>query len=145
MENFKAWILSLCGALVVSSIIRILLSNSSLNKTINIFLSMFIFLYSVIPLKNVFNDIDTQFNQENDQIMYEKYYRDGYEQIIHKAIGNVCESKGVKVISINIDSYIDDNGNYCVKNLEIEIELHEKNKIIKNELKNTLGFEVSVY
>lgn len=145
MDSFKVWILSLCGALVITSIFRILIHNSSVSKSINIFLSMFIFLYSIIPLEGLFNNFDFSPNIENETRPYDEYYKDGYERIVVEAINNVCEKNNVSVIEIDMDSYIDDNGYYCINKLEIEIDSPDKKELIISELKNTFGFEVTVY
>jgi hypothetical protein len=41
MENFKLWIISFCGAGIISSLFKILVSNSNVKKSVDIFLSMF--------------------------------------------------------------------------------------------------------
>ncbi len=146
MDNIKVWLLSLCGALAVTSIFRILVSNSNLKKSVNIFLSMFLFLYSLVPLGNVFEDIklDNENYEENDY-EYNNYNQKVYEEIIKETIKKACIENNTKVISMSIDSYIDDN-DYCViKNIELIIENKENCEKIKNVIKDELGYEVNVY
>ncbi len=145
MDGIKIWALSLCGALVVTSIFRILISTSSLNKSINIFLSMFIFLYSVIPLENIVTNSSFNLDVQDDVVSYEEYYKNGYENIVIEAIKNVCEDNDVSVISIDIDSYIDENEYYCINNILLEINSSDMKEIIRKDLKERLGFEVNVY
>lgn len=145
MDGIKIWALSLCGALVVTSIFRILMSTSSLNKSINIFLSMFIFLYSVIPLENIVANSTFKLEEQDDVVSYEEYYKNGYENIVIEAIKNVCADNNVSVISIDIDSYIDENEYYCINNILLEINSSDMKEIIREELKEKLGFEVNVY
>ncbi len=145
MENFKLWALSLCGALVVTSIFRILMSDSHLKKSINIFLSMFIFLYSVIPLGEIFASKSLTLNsREETTLSYDDFYKKSYEKIIEKAIGDICENNDVSVISIDFNSYIDENEYYCVKSIFLKINNSEKAEQIKNEINNAFGFEVEV-
>ena len=145
MAGIKIWALSLCGALVVTSIFRILMSTSSLNKSINIFLSMFIFLYSVIPLENIVTNSTFKLEEQDDVVSYEEYYKNGYENIVIEAIKNVCADNDVSVISIDIDSYIDENEYYCINNILLEINSSDMKEIIREDLKEKLGFEVNVY
>lgn len=145
MNNLKLWALSLCGALVVTSIFRILMSNSQLKKSINIFLSMFIFLYSVVPIGKLFSadSFNTDFSDKS--FSYDDYYENTYEQIIIKAIKNVCETNCVTVVSIEINAYVDENEYYCINEIDLQIDENNKTNEIKNELKNIFGFEVNVY
>lgn len=144
MEYLKVWAISLCGALVVTSIFRIIINNSSLNKSINIFLSMFIFLYTVIPLENIFDSFNNIKPVERIEKSYDDYYIDGYEKIIIKAIKNICKEKNVSVLSVNMDSYIDNEGYLCVNFLEIKIDSPKLNEEIKETIKEKLGFEVTI-
>ncbi len=144
MENLKLWALSLCGALVVTSIFRILMSGSRLKKSINIFLSMFIFLYSVVPIGDIFSSLNFEIDTLDETYSYEQYYEDAYEQIVIKSIENICEKNNVSVISISIDSYIDENEYYCVNDIDLHIDNSAKTEDIKNDLKNEFGFEVNV-
>ena len=50
MDGFKTWILSVCGAMILSSLFKMILSDSSLKKSVNIFFSLFILFYTVVPL-----------------------------------------------------------------------------------------------
>ncbi len=144
MEDLKLWAFSLSGALVVTSVFRILINKSSLYKSINIFLSVFVFLYTIIPLERVFNNFEFTTQFENREESYNEYYRNGYESIIKNAINNICEENNVSVISVNIDSYIDENGYLCVRNIEVEIDSPKKKDEIKNIIYDKTGFEVSV-
>lgn len=141
MENFKIWIMSLCGATAISAIFKLLLSESSLKKTINVFFSIFILFYTVIPAQYLFkNNIDLNFQTD---VAYDEYYQDGYEIIISQAITNLCDNLGVKVLSIDIDSYIDDEGYINVNGIILNTD--SKNpQSIKTEIEKKLGFEVQV-
>ena len=144
MENLKLWAVSLCGALVVSSIFRIIIKNSSLYKTINIFLSMFIFLYTIIPLENIFNDFEfINFDKKYEQ-SYDDYYKDGYEKIIIQAIKNICKEDNVDIMYIEINSYVDEESNLIIRNIDIKTAAPELNDILKKKINDKLGFEVTI-
>lgn len=142
MENFKVWIISLCGAGIISSLFKILVSNSNVKKSVNIFLSMFVFLYTIIPIENVISDLKIDTIEDYDDSEYTEIYKSGYETIIIKTIENVCASNGVTILSINIDSYIDDNQYLVVNKIELELNTDEKNQIIQKELREKSGIEV---
>ena len=142
MENFKVWIISLCGAGIISSLFKILVSNSNVKKSVNIFLSMFVFLYTIIPIENVISDLKIDTIEDYDDSEYTEIYKSGYETIIIKTIENVCASNGVTLLSINIDSYIDENQYLVVNKIELELNTDEKNQIIQKELKEKSGIEV---
>ena len=131
MENFKVWIISLCGAGIISSLFKILVSNSNVKKSVNIFLSMFVFLYTIIPIENVISDFKIDTIENYDDSDYTEIYKSGYETIIIKTIENVCASNGVTILSINIDSYIDENQYLVVNRIELELNTDEKNQIIQ--------------
>ncbi len=145
MDNLKIWSLSLCGALVVTSIFRILMSNSQLKKSINIFLAMFIFLYSVVPIGGLFSVKNFNIDLSDNSFSYNEYYENTYEIIIIKVVENVCEKNGATVISVEIDSYVDENEYYCVNRIDLQVDIKNKSKVIKDELKKEFGFEVNVY
>ena len=142
MENFKVWIISLCGAGIISSLFKILVSNSNVKKSVNIFLSMFVFLYTIIPIENVISDLKIETIEDYDDSDYTEIYKSGYETIIIKTIENVCASNGVTLLSINIDSYIDENQYLVVNKIELELNTDEKNQIIQKELKEKSDIEV---
>ena len=142
MENFKVWIISLCGAGIISSLFKILVSNSNVKKSVNIFLSMFVFLYTIIPIENVISDLKIDTIEDYDDSEYTEIYKSGYETIIIKTIENVCASNGVTILSVNIDSYIDENQYLVVNRIELELNTDEKNQIIQKELKEKSDIEV---
>ena len=142
MENFKVWIISRCGAGIISSLFKILVSNSNVIKSVNIFLSMFVFLYTIIPIENVISDLKIDTIENYDDSDYTEIYKSGYETIIIKTIENVCASNGVTILSINIDSYIDENQYLVVNRIELELNTDEKNQIIQKELKEKSDIEV---
>ncbi len=142
MESFKIWLMSLCGATAVSAIFKLLLADSSLKKVINVFFSIFILFYTVMPIQSLFKG-NIKMDIETDEISYEEYYQEGYEAIISQAVTNLCNDMGVKVLSLQINSYIDDEGYLYVN----EIRLHtnaENTQELKSIIQNQLGFEVVV-
>lgn len=142
MEYFKTWIFSLCGAGIITSIFRILVSNSNVKKTVNIFLSMFVFLYTVIPIENIISDFDFRFENDIDPSSYTDIYEDGYETIIIKSIENVCDKHNVSIVNININSYIDTDGYLVIEKIELELSNDDKNQIVAKELKEQFNYEV---
>lgn len=141
MDSFKIWIISLCGATAVSAIFKLLLSDSSLKKVINVFFSIFVLFYTVMPIQ-VFLKDNIDFEVENE-IDFKEYYQDGYETIITKSIINLCNDIDVKVLSININSYIDDEGYLNINNIVIQTNSQHPNEI-EEIIKNELGFEVEI-
>lgn len=141
MENFKIWIISLCGATAISAIFKLLLAESSLKKVINVFFSIFILFYTVMPAQYLFKN-NIELNIESD-ISYDEYYKEGYEMIISNAITNLCNSIGVEVLDIDINSYIDNEGYIIVNNIFLKTD-SENPQAAKNEIEKKLGFEVQV-
>lgn len=142
MESFKIWLMSLCGATAVSSVFKLLLADSSLKKVINVFFSIFILFYTIMPFQSFFKD-NIKIHTENNEISYNEYYKDGYEAIITQAVTNLCNDMGVNVLSIQIDSYIDNEGYLSVNKINLHIDA-DNPKDIENSIKKKLGFEVEV-
>lgn len=141
MDLIRQWILSLCGATAISGLFQVFLSNSNLKKTINIFLSIFILFYTIIPLSNIpMNKLDFEFSN----IVFGELTEETYENVIKMTIEEICVQNSVDVISIDIDSYISDDYLY-VNNISVTIDKSEKSGLIESQLKEKLGFEVSVY
>ena len=143
MNFFKIWMLSLCGATAITSLFRILLSNSSLNKVLNVFFTLFVLFYTVMPMQLLFNNKNFDTDLINSTVEYSEFYKEGYEEIIEVSIKNECEKENVNVLSCNISSYIKDNYLH-VDSIEISIDNYEKNESIKSILKERLGYEVIV-
>lgn len=135
--------LSLCGATAITSLFRILLSNSSLNKVLNVFFTLFVLFYTVMPMQLLFNNNNFNTDLINTTVEYSEFYKEGYEEIIEVSIKNECKKENVNVLSCNINSYIKDNYLY-VDSIEISIDNYEKNESIKSILKERLGYEVTV-
>lgn len=142
MESFKIWIMSLCGATAVSAVFKLLLADSSLKKVINVFFSIFILFYTVMPIQSFFKE-SVKIGTENSDISYEEYYEEGYETVITQAVTNLCNNIGVKVLSLEIDSYIDDEGYLNVNKIKLHINYNNPQEI-ETMIKNELGFEVEV-
>lgn len=142
MENIKIWTFSLCGALFITAIFRIIISGSRLEKSVNIFLSVFIFLYAVLPINNIEFNIDSYLDIE--EYNTEDIYQEGYENIVKESILKVCTDKNIDIESISVDSYIDDNGDYVINKIIIESNVSDKKDYIKSIIKSELGFEVEV-
>ena len=142
MESFKIWIMSLCGATAVSAVFKLLLADSSLKKVINVFFSIFILFYTVMPIQSFFKE-SVKIRTENSDISYEEYYEEGYETVITQAVTNLCNNIGVKVLSLEIDSYIDDEGYLNVNKIKLHIN-SDNSQEIETMIKNELGFEVEV-
>lgn len=143
MDSFKLWIFSVCGATAVTAVFKLLLSNSTLKKALNIFFSLFILFYTVIPMENFLGGSFEMSSDESD-VRYEEFYQEGYELLIKEAIGNTCKNLSVTVLSVDIDSYIDDEGSLNIRSLAITTDSPERKTEIEETLKKELGFEVSV-
>ncbi len=142
MDNLKIWILSLCGSTAIVSLLKILLSKSKLKKTINVFLSVFVLLYTILPFKLSIDD-KNKYDITIDETNYEISYKDGYDRIIVESVSALCEEYSIDVISIQVDSYIEDS--YIIVN-ELEVTIENKNKIQEATelIKRQLGYEVVV-
>ena len=103
---------------------------------------MFVFLYTIIPIENVISDLKIDTIENYDDSDYTEIYKSGYETIIIKTIENVCASNGVTILSINIDSYIDENQYLVVNRIELDLNRDEKIQIIQKELKEKSDIEV---
>ncbi len=144
MESFKIWILSVCGATAITSLCKVLLSKSKVQKMTNVFLSIFVLLYTILPIKNINLNFNSFQNEIIDEESYDLYYQEGYKTIVSESIINVCEKHDINVISIEMDSYIDDENYLVVDNLVVDIEDDSQIYEAKNLIKNSLNYEVSV-
>ncbi len=142
MESFKIWLISLCGATAVSAVFKLLLADSSLKKVINVFFSIYILFYTVMPIQSFFKK-SIKIDVENSEISYEEYYQDGYEAIVTQAVTNLCNNMNIKVLTMDIDSYIDNEGYLNVNKIKLKTNA-ENPKIIEEKIKSELGFEVEV-
>lgn len=142
MESFKIWLMSLCGATAVSAVFKLLLADSSLKKVINVFFSIFILFYTVMPMQSFFKE-SIKIDTENTKVSYEEYYEEGYKAVITQAVTNLCSNMGVKVLSLDIDSYIDDEGYLNVNKIVLKTDSSNPQEV-KNKIKSELGFEVEV-
>lgn len=141
MEEIRQWFLSLCGATAITGIFHVFLENSSLKKSINIFLSIFVLFYTIIPLSNI-EPINVELDLKN--VEFSDFSKENYEQIVLTTINNVCAENDVEIISVDIDSYIEDE-NLVVDKIEVETDTPNKSEEIEDILKNEFGFEVNVY
>lgn len=146
MNYFKFWIFSICGASAITALFKFLLSKSSVSKTLNTFFSLFILFYTVIPMQNFFTNKFTFSSDKigESDISFNEFYEDGYKNIVEKSIQNACLKLSVKVLSIDIDSYIDDEGYLNIESLSISTDSPERSDEVKDFLKKQTGFEVTV-
>ena len=140
MDAIKQWILSLCGATAITGVFQVFLSNTNFKKVINTFISIFVLFYTIIPLSNI-ESVNMNFDFENLEL--NEFSEENYEQVIITAIKSICEDCNVEVISVDIDSYINDDC-LVVDKIEVETDTPTKSEKIEAILKNEFGFEVSV-
>lgn len=145
MEFFKSWLISVCGASAITSLCKILISKSKLRKTSNIFLSMFVLLYMILPLYNDQIKKSYEYTEEYEEINFDLNYKDGYEKIIYESIKNTCNENNVEIISLDISSYIDENGYLFVDLISVDIDNNAKAIDIESQIRNKFGFEVTVF
>lgn len=145
MSGFKTWVLSVCGAMILSSLFKTVLSDSSLKKSVSIFFSLFILFYTIIPLADSFGEREESELEINTDINYDEVFNEAYEKIVEQSIINVCEENSVDVSDIEIDSYLNDDGVLCVESIKIHIIQSERASEVKNMINKQLGFEVDVY
>jgi hypothetical protein len=103
---------------------------------------MFVFLYTIIPIGDVFSNINFNFENNIETKTYKETYENGYETILIKSIENICEKYDCKITYINIDSYIDNDGYLLVNKIELQLNNSEKNDKVKKELKEQFFYEV---
>lgn len=140
MELIKQWFLSLCAATAITGIFNVFLSNTNFKKTVNVFLTIFVLFYTVIPLSNI-QSSDISSNIED--VEQSQLTEENYEQVIVTAIKNICDNKNIEVLSVDIESYMDDDC-LVVEKILVETDTPDKSKNIEELLKNELGFEVNV-
>ncbi len=142
MEDIKLWTISICGILAFSSIFKLLISDSKLNKTVNIFISILIILYVIKPFKelNYDNEIEVTYESQNSNVLY----KEGYEKIVRESIIKICNENNISVISLNIDSYVDDDY-YFINKIDLQINTPGDKEKLKSIFKEKLGFEVNIY
>ena len=141
MESIKIWIISLCGATAITSLFKILLSGSALNKVLNVFFSIFILFYTVMPIEASLNDFEIDLN---DSIDYNEVYKSGYEQIVETSIASICKEVSVDILNLNIESNVNEDKYLIIEKIEIDIDDNERAIELENIIKEKLGYEVTV-
>ncbi len=142
MDYIKNLIFSLCGASAVVSISKLLLHDSKLSKSVNIFLSLFLMFYMIAPFGNaptdskLLNNID---GENFEDFSSENYYSD----FIKLAVNKVCEEEKCTVEKIEIKE-TDLNGETVIEYIEIKLNDSSKAGVVADRLKKEYGFEVRV-
>ena len=141
MELVKNYIFSLCGASIVVSVSKMILHNSKLKKTVNIFLSLFLLFYMVSPFgkQNISNDFFTWQKESN----FEDYVTDNYSNFIDLAVEKLCEEENCTANKIKIHEKEKD-GEKVIDYIEISLSDPSKAEKIAERLTNEYGFEVNV-
>lgn len=141
MELVKNYIFSLCGASIVVSVSKMILHNSKLKKTVNIFLSLFLLFYMVAPFGK--QNISTDFFTEQKDSSIEGFSTDSYTDFIDLAVNGVCEEENCSVDKIKIHEKEKD-GEKVIDYIEIKLSDPSKAEKIADRLKKEYGFEVNV-
>lgn len=147
MNIIKLWLMSVAGALITTSLLKILTSDTKIKKIINIFMSIFILFYTVSPVwkyikNNDFFSHKYQYEQKNNNV--ESLYKESYESIIINSIKKICNEKNVQINNIKIDSELSEDGYLIVKSLNLDVSNCDNTEILKKQIKDSLGFEVIV-
>ena len=141
MELIKNYIFSLCGASIVVSVSKMILHNSKLKKTVNIFLSLFLLFYMVAPFGK--ENVSTDFFTEQKDISIEDFSTDSYSDFIDFAVGKLCEEENCTADKITIYEKEKD-GEKVIDYIEIKLNDESKAEKIAERLTKEYGFEVNV-
>lgn len=144
MDGFKTWILSVCGAMILSSLFKMILSDSSLKKSVNIFFSLFILFYTVVPLSGSIVESEKTESEITAESNYGEIFDEAYKKIVEQSISNVCAKLSADISDIQIEAYSNDDGILCVESIKVDIIQNEKAQEVKNAINKQLGFEVDV-
>lgn len=142
MDYIKNLIFSLCGASAVVSISKLLLHDSKLSKSVNIFLSLFLMFYMIAPFGNAPTDSELLNNIDGENFedfSSENYYSD----FIKLAVNKVCEEEKCTAEKIEIHE-TDLNGETVIEYIEIKLNDSSKAGVVADRLKKEYGFEVRV-
>ncbi len=142
MDSIKFWIISLCGAMAVSAIFKLLLSDSKLKRVVNVFFSIFILFYTVIPTKAMLKN-SFEYESADIELYYDQYYQNGYVAVIEQSIINTLEEEDIKVLEIEVDAYIDSEGYLTVNEIFLQTD-SDNFDAVKKTIKEKLGFEVTI-
>lgn len=141
MELVKNYIFSLCGASIVVSVSKIILHNSKLQKTVNIFLSLFLLFYMVAPFGK--QNVSTDFFTDQKDISIEDFATDNYSNFIDLAVEKMCEEENCSADKIKIHEKEKD-GEIVIDYIEIKLSDPSKAEKIAERLTKEYGFEVNV-
>lgn len=141
MELIKNYIFAICGASIIVSVAKIILQNSKLTKTVNIFLSLFLLFYMVAPFGN--QKSSTDFYSYVKESNTENYSSDNYSDFITFAVTKLCEEENCTADKILIHEKERD-GEKVIDYIEIKLNDNSKAEKIAEKLKKEYGFEVNV-
>ena len=104
---------------------------------------MTLFFYSINPLSDIGNLFDISVLDSNN-VDESEIYLEGFDKIVVESIYSVCDDNNVTIISVEIDSYIDNDDNYVVNKIIVETDSPERNEEMESTLYEQLKFEVDV-
>ncbi len=142
MEYIKNLIFSLCGASAVVSITKLILHDSKLSKSVNIFLSLFLMFYMIAPFGNAPTDSEL-FNNKNEENFEDFSSENYYSDFIKLAVNKVCEQENCTAEKIEILE-TELNGETVIEYIEIKLNDETKAGVVADRLKKEYGFEVRV-
>ena len=156
MEAVKVWSFSMCGAVVVGSIVTMIVPSIEKQKIMKIIISAFILIGVVSPLLNVIDEIDISEQVVNQSIIESSIiYLDensfnelenGVSQAIYPLVQGELDKMNVKAeFGINTELEQQEEG-ISIKCVNINIaDLHmiEKEKI-KASIEKNLGLEINI-
>lgn len=142
MDYIKNLIFSLCGASAVVSISKLILHDSKLSKSVNIFLSLFLMFYMIAPFGDVPPDSEL-FNDKNGENFEDFSSENYYSDFIKLAVNKVCEEENCAAEKIEIQE-TDLKGETVIEYIEIKLNDGTKAGVVADRLKKEYGFEVRV-
>lgn len=134
----------MCGAMILSSLFKMILSDSSLKKSVNIFFSLFILFYTVVPLSGSIVESEKTESEITAESNYGEIFDEAYKKIVEQSIYNVCATLSADISDIQIKAYSNNDGILCVESIKVDIIQNEKAQEVKNAINKQLGFEVDV-
>lgn len=130
--------------MLTASLFKLLLSDSGLKKTANVFFSIFILFYTVIPLNGFVRSGTGEFADGFFKPNETEIQEEAYKAVIEKGIENICTESEAGLLTIEIDGSMDTDGFFSVRSIYIEVEPKSKALEIQNKIRESLGYEVNI-
>lgn len=146
MDEFRKWAISVCGALIISAVLRFVIPQGSFKKVSSVVLSFIVLLTILSPLSNAKKDSDKllrEFNFFEDITVNDN--TQVYKEAIKETIEASLQKNSIEFNNIDVDMNISEDKYIVINKIIVDIKDKSLSQKATELLCQDTGYDAQIF